>query len=170
MSEAQTLAPAPPPGRGFNWRGALLLASLALNLVFIGGGAARFVMHDRPGRMSGISEMQLIPRKFFGDLGAGRRGEMMAVFKGYRDEFRGGRDARRQLALAIADALEVTPFDQARVAQAVAAFTTQSSQLAGRGGEAALDFIAKLDDAERKLLAQRIRERSGSRGKDGRGD
>ena len=142
MTDTQTSAPEAPPGRGFNWRGALLIASLALNLVFIGGGAARFVMHDRPGRMSGISEMQLIPRKFFGDLGMGRRGEMMAVFKGYRDEFRGGRDARRQLAMGIADALDVTPYDPARVRQAVEAFTTRSSQLAGRGGEAALDFIA----------------------------
>ena len=170
MTDTQTAAPEAPPGRGFSWRGALLVASLALNLVFIGGGAARFVMHDQPGRMSGISEMQLIPRKFFGDLGMGRRGEMLAVFKGYRDEFRTGRDSRRQLALSLADALESAPYDEARVRQAVRNFTAQSSQLVGRGGDAALDFIAKLDDAERKLLAQRIRERGGGRGREMKDD
>lgn len=166
MTDTQPTAPTMTPGNRYGWRGVLLVASLALNLVFLGGGAARFFMHEPPGRMSGISEMQLIPRKFFGDLGMGRRSEMLAMFKGYRDEFRTGRDARRELALKLADALEATPYDAARVKDAVGAFSAQSAQLVNRAGDAALEFIAKLDDGERKLLAQRIRERSGGHGRD----
>lgn len=167
MTDAESVSSGPPPGRGIEWRSTLLVASLALNLLFVGGGAARFFMHEPAGRISGISEMQLIPRKFFGDLGMDRRSDMMAVFKGFRDEFRSGRDARRQLAADLAAALEATPYDAARVKQAVQAFTARSSDLINRGGDAALIFIAKLSDGERKLLAQRIRERSGGRGRDG---
>ena len=117
-------------------------------------------MHEPMGRITGISEMQLIPRKFFGDVGAGRRDELMTVFKGFRDEFRAGREDRRKLAAALADALDGTPYDEAKVNNAVQAFTARSSGLIGRGGDAALTFIAKLNEEERRLLAKRIRERS----------
>ena len=158
MNEAQ--APPATPQRRFGRTGALLLASLAINLVFVGGGVTRFFMHERPDRMSGISEMQLIPRKFFGDIDRDRRGELLGVFKGYRGEFRDGREARRQLAAALADALEATPYDEVKVKAAVEAFSTRSSELIARGGNAALEFIGKLNDKERRDLARRIRERS----------
>ncbi len=159
------VVPPAVPRRAFNWRATLLIASLALNLVFIGGGVARFFVHERMGRITGISEMQLIPGRFFGDLGASRRAELLAIFKEFRDEFRDGRDARRQLAGVLADALEGQPYDEAKVKDAVQAFTARSSTLIGRGGDAALTFIAKLSGDERHLLAKRIRERSsGGRG------
>lgn len=151
--------PEAPPPRRFTWRSALLIGSLAVNLLFIGAAAARFFVHEPPGRMSGISEMQLIPRKFFGDLDSSRRSEMMAVFRGYRGDFRDGRDARRALAAALADALAAEPYDEARVKTAIADFNARSAHLVNRGGDAAMEFIGKLTPAERVLLSKRIRER-----------
>lgn len=143
------------------WVSILLVVSLALNLLFLGGGITRFFLHEPPGRMTGISEMQLIPRKFFGDISQQRRSELLTVFKDFRGEFRDGRVARQQLAVDLAAALEAEPYDPERVKQAVGAFTSRSSSLVARGGDAALAFISKLDDGERRLLARRIRERSG---------
>jgi len=144
-----------------HWVSILLVLSLALNLLFLGGGVTRYMMHEPPGRMTGISEMQLIPRKFFGDISQQRRSELLAVFKDFRGEFRDGRAARQQLAVDLAMALEAEPYDAERVKQAVEAFTSRSSGLIARGGDAAVAFIGKLDDSERRLLARRIRERSG---------
>ena len=47
------VVPPAVPRRAFNWRATLLIASLALNLVFIGGGVARFFVHERMGRITG---------------------------------------------------------------------------------------------------------------------
>jgi len=153
-----------PSARRFSWWSILLVMSLALNFLFIGAAAARYFVSEPPGRMAGISEMQLIPRKFFGDLSHSRRNELLSVFRGFRGEFRDGREARRQLAAALADALEASPYDEVRVREAVLAFNGRSSELMARGGAAALDFIAKLNPEEKKLLAGRIRERvSGGR-------
>ena len=153
------LQPETSPSRRFNWRNALLIGSLALNLLFVGAAAARFFVHEPPGRMSGISEMQLIPRKFFGDLDSARRSEMMAVFRGYRADFREGREGRRALAGALADALAADPYDEARVKSAIADFNSRSSHLVNRGGDAAMEFIGKLTPEERVKLSKRIRER-----------
>lgn len=153
------IPPDAPPSRRFNWRNALLIGSLAVNLLFVGAAAARFLVHEPTGRMSGISEMQLIPPKFFGDLDTARRSEMMAVFRGYRADFREGREGRRALAAALADALAAAPYDETRVKQAIADFNARSAHLVNRGGDAALEFIGKLTDAERVMLSKRIRER-----------
>ena len=151
--------PDAPTPRRFNWRSALLIGSLAVNLLFVGAAAARFLVHESPGRMSGISEMQLIPRKFFGDLDSARRSEMMAVFRGYRADFREGRESRRVLAAALADALAADPYDEARMKSAIADFNARSAHLVNRGGDAAMEFIGKLTPEERVMLSKRIRER-----------
>lgn len=145
--------------RTFPWLKTFLVASLALNLLVIGAVAARMFVHEPPGRLSGISEVQLIPRKFFGDLGTGRREELMLILKRYRDEFRDGRDARKTLTVNLAAALEAEPYDEAKVKEAVLAFNQRSAGLVTRGGDAALEFIAKLTPGERRMLAGRIRER-----------
>ena len=154
-----TPGPVASPGRKIPWLKVALVASLALNLLVIGAIAARMAVHEPPGRLTGISEVKLIPRKFFGDLGMGRRGELMLILKGYRDEFRDGRDARKQLTVNLANALDAEPYDEAKVKEAVAAFNARSAGLVTRGGDAALDFISRLTPEERKLLANRIRER-----------
>lgn len=162
MSDAtvtEAAAGAAPQPRISVWWKVLLVGSLALNLLFIGGGAARFLMHEPPGRMAGISEMQLIPRRFFGDIDGDRRRELASVFRSFRGDFREGRADRQRVARDLAAALQAEPFDEGKVKDAVAEFSQTSASLIGRGGAAAVEFIGKLTGEERNLLAKRILER-----------
>lgn len=147
------------PKTGFPWLKALLIASLALNLLLLGGAASRFFMHERMDRISGISQMQLVPRRFFGELDKSRRSELLGVFKDFRGEFRDGRKAARDQTAKLAIALEAVPYDATAVELVVGDFSKSSSGLIGLGGRAALTFIAKLTPEERLLLAKHIRLR-----------
>ena len=148
-----------PPRRTFNWLKIVLVASLALNLLFIGGGIARFFVHGPPERMSGISQMQLIPRKFFSDVSGSRKTELLKVFKDFGQEFREGRRAARVEVVNLAAALEAEPYDAAKVKAVIDSFSQRSAQLVATGGQAAFTLIEKLTPEERKLLARHIRQR-----------
>ncbi|MFN4142288.1 periplasmic heavy metal sensor [Aestuariivirga sp.] len=151
--------PAPAARRRVPWLKLALVASLALNMLFLGAAAARFFVGGPEGRVSGISQAQLIPRKFFSELEMNRRRELLQVVKEFGPAFRAGRTAAREGALGLAAALEAEPYDEARVKAAVGAFSAKSTSLVGTGGEAALALIARLDAEERKLLAKHIRLR-----------
>ncbi len=155
------------PAPRFNWLKAALVASLALNLLFIGGAATRFFMHGPPERFVGSSHVQLIPRRFFGELDRGRRNELLAVFREFGKDFRGGRRAVREEALNLAVVLEAEPYDPAAVKTVVDTFSQRSALLIGKGGEAAMSVIAKLTPEERKLLARHIRSRGDNSGRRG---
>lgn len=158
MTTAETPV-ASPPRRTFNWLKIVLVASLALNLLFIGGGLARFFVHGPPERMSGISQMQLIPRKFFSELSAARKTELLKVFKDFGQEFRDGRKAARTEVVNLASALEAEPYDAVKVKTVIDSFSERSAHLIGTGGQAAYTLIGKLTPDERKLLARHIRQR-----------
>lgn len=160
-------APEPSPRR-FNWLKAALVASLAVNLLFVGAGVARFMVGEGPERMAGLSQMQLIPRKFFGDLGGARKAELLQVMRAYVPAFRDGRHAAREQVMAVAAALEAEPYDAVKLKAAVDQFAERNRTLATDGADAALTLIGSLSPEERKLLAQRIRER-GDKGDRGRG-
>ena len=164
MSETGTTADVPV--KRFTWLKAALIASLAVNLLFIGAGVARFLVKEPSDRMTGMSQVQLIPRKFFGELDGERKAELLGVFRDMRPAFREGRRAMREDIVALADALEAEPYDAARVKAAVDSFTARSEQLVTSGGEAAMTLIAKLTADERKVLAKHIRQRA----ERGRGD
>lgn len=155
------------PAARFSWLKAALIGSLALNLLFVGGAATRFFMHGPPERFVGSSHVQLIPRRFFGDLDRARRNELLAVFREFGKDFRGGRRAVREEAMTLAGALEAEPYDPAAVKAVVDRFSERSSLLVGKGGEAAMSVIAKLTPEERKLLAQHIRSRGENGGRRG---
>jgi hypothetical protein len=166
MSETGTATPS-VSGR-FPWIKAALVASLAVNLLFVGAGVARFMVHEPPERVAGLSQVQLIPRKFFGELDGARKAELLGVFRAMGPAFREGRRAAREEIAVLASALEAEPYDEARVKAAVDSFSARSENLVAAGGQAALTMIAKLTPQERKLLAQHIRQRN-DRGR-GRGD
>lgn len=148
------------PVRRFNWLKVALIGSLALNLLFVGGAVTRFAMHGPPERFTGSSQVQLIPRKFFGELDRGRRGELLVTFRNFGKDFRNGRKAVREEAVNLAAALEAEPYDLAKVKTVVDTFSARSSDLVNKGGEAALALIAQLSPEERKLLARQIRQRN----------
>ena len=150
----------PAPVRRINWVKAGLVASLAVNLLFIGAGVTRFMMGEGPDRVSGLTQVQLIPRKFFGELEGARKAELLGVFRQFGPAFKDGRRAAREDVAAVAAALEAEPYDAARLEAAVGAFSARQEALVGTGGQAALTLIGKLNAAERKLLAQHIRQRA----------
>jgi len=95
------------PGRRINWLKAGLVASLAVNLLFVGAGVTRFMMGEGPDRVSGLTQVQLIPRKFFGELEGARKAELLGVFRQFGPAFKDGRRAAREAVAAVAAALEV---------------------------------------------------------------
>ncbi len=155
------LAPAEQPtGRRWTWWHAVLIASLALNVVVGAAAATRFFYHPHPERMVGMSYLHLVPRKFFADLDKPRREELVAHVRGYRDRFREGQQKSRAVAESLADALDAAPYDEARVRAVLDQFTGNGVDQIGIGTKAALDFITRLTPEERIQLAQRIRERA----------
>jgi hypothetical protein len=166
MSETATATAA--AARRFPWLKAALIASLAVNLLFVGAGVARFMVHEPPERVAGLSQVQLIPRKFFGELDQARKAELLGVFREMGPAFRDGRRAAREEIDVLASALDAEPYDPSRVEAAVGSFSDRSGKLVTAGGQTALKLIAMLTPGERKLLAKHIRQRA-DRGR-GRGD
>lgn len=148
------------PSRPSRWWKALLIASLAFNVLIGATVATRFFVKERIERVTGAGYIQLVPRKFLADLPGERRRELLAVFREFRDEFRDGRQAARDSAAKLADALDAEPYDAAAVKAVTDEFARSGSGLIGHGVEAALQFMAKLTPAERRQLALRIRERA----------
>lgn len=144
------------PETASRWLKLALIASVALNLVFVGAGVTRYFMPGGPARMAMNSQMQLFPRKFFSELERPRRAELLRVFRSYDPAFREGRAAARAQIAVLAAALTADPYDPAKVQAAVEGFTARSNSLAASGGEAALTLIGKLNPDERKLLAQQL--------------
>jgi uncharacterized membrane protein len=154
-------SPATPPKSRRSWWGALLVASLALNLLIGGAVAARFIFPERIERMAGLNFAQLLPRRFFGDLSRERRRELLDILKTYRNGFRGGRQAMQAATLKIADALAAEPYDPKAAEAAIKGFTDIGNGIVADGAKAAMDVLNRLAPEERKLLAQRLRERGG---------
>ena len=159
MTETGTTAPAPSPVRRFTWLKAALIASLALNLLFIGGGIARWYVGFGPERYARLTQSQLIPRYFFRDLDRARRLELFAAFKARDKEIKAERQAVKAQVIALADALDAEPFDPARVKATVEGFTARSEALFVTGSDAALALIDQLTPDERKLMAKHLRAR-----------
>lgn len=152
---------------GFSWLKAALVVSLAVNLLFIGGGVARFFVREPPDQVAGLSQVQIIPRKFFAGIEGARKAELLGVFRELGPTFRDGRRALRADLAVIATALEAEPYDPARLQAAVDSFSGHSQSLAASGGHAALKLIGMLTPEERKLLATHIRNRDDrGRGRD----
>ena len=94
----------PAPGK---WWQALLIASLALNLLIGGAVARRFVMHGPPERLVSASYAQLIPKRFLTKIPRDRRRVMLDILNKYRDDFRSDREASEQVASKLADAITI---------------------------------------------------------------
>ena len=153
------------PAQGSRWWPALLIASLALNLLIGGAIATRFLTHGGPQRFIGASYTQLIPRSFFAEMPSDRRRVLLDILRQYRKDFRADRDGTESVAAKLVDALVTEPYDVEKVKLVVSEFAGQSGKLAARGGDAALDIIGRLSPDERKILAEAIRDRA-SRSKD----
>jgi uncharacterized membrane protein len=145
----------PAPGR---WWQALLIASLAINLLIGGAVATRFVMHSPPERLVSTRYAQPIPKRVLAEIPRDRRRVMLDILKKYRDGLRSDREASEQVASKLADAITIEAYDVEKVQQVVSEFAGQNGKLAARGGDAAMEILALLSPEERQMLAAAIRE------------
>lgn len=150
----------PVSPRRSRWWQALLIGSLALNLLIGGAVVTRVVTHGGPDRMMGTNYTQLIPRRFFAEMPRERRKVLLDIMRKYRDDFRGDREASEQAAVKLADAIVAEPYDVEKVKLVVGDFSSQNGKLAARGGDAALEILGVLTPEERQSLAAAIRDRA----------
>jgi len=158
MTTPDPTAPIPSRSRR-RWLNPLLVASLAVNLVFVGALlSGRFWPHH--GERGGFNRSaELMPRAFFGELDRQRRDELASVFRARKLEFRAERRALRDAATAFADALEREPYDLPSVQSAIAEHTAKSHQLIDLGATVAGELTEALAPEERRALAAAIRQR-----------
>lgn len=148
------------PAQGSRWWSALLIGSLAINLLVGGAVVTRIIRHDGPDRFIGASYTQLIPRRFLAEVPRERRKVLLDILKQYRKDFHDDRDASQAVAAKLADALVSEPYDVEKVKLVINEFAGMTGKLAARGGNAALDIITLLSADERQLLADAIRDRA----------
>jgi uncharacterized membrane protein len=143
------------------WAGRLLVLSLMANLLFAGWIAGNFIQHRKGAeRLAGASMVQVVPRKFFSDLPAERRRELLKMLRQGMRELRPLRDGSSQQVGALADILERADYSVSEAHAAIDAFASGPDSLAVRGSTIMKELIAKLTPEERKLLAAAIRERA----------
>lgn len=150
-----------------NWLKLALVASLAVNLLILGAGLARWYQSPGPERYMRLTQTQLIPRDFFRDLGRERRAELLAVFRANDKQIRADRRAVKAQVDELAAALAAEPYDEARMRAAVEGFTARSEALFGLGSSSALTLLGMLTPEERQLMAQHLRTRD-DRGRGGK--
>ena len=152
-------SPAPASSRTRRWLLPLLVASFAFNLVIVGAAFSGQFWPDHGGGKSSHRSADLMPRSFFRGLDDERREELVEVFRARKTEWREERRALRDAAAALADALEREPFDAPQAQSAIADHSARSRQLVDLGAAVAADLVVALTPAERRDLAQAIRQR-----------
>lgn len=158
MTDQQPTQNAAPRRR--RWLGLLLLVSLALNLLVAGAIIAHKLRPEKYRRISGPGYTQIIPRKFFFDVGRDRRAELIEAMRQHRKTFRGHRRDLRASALKIAETLEAEPFDRAALETTLDGYRNQAVEMIDEGGRIGRSFFDLLSPGERKLLAKRIRQKA----------
>jgi hypothetical protein len=145
--------------RRSRWWMALLVLSLALNLVVLGAVAVRLLAPERFERFTGSGYSPLLPRKFLSDLSSDKRKEVGDLLRRNRAEFRSDFAEMRKAAADLADALEREPYDETAVTAAIANHAKIVDRMVDRGATVTMDVVRKLTPDERARLARRLRER-----------
>jgi uncharacterized membrane protein len=145
-----------PPGGWLRWA---LVASLGLNLVFVGLIAGALVKGPPPPPAPGISQYaRALPEPYRRELGRGLRSS--------RSDWSGMRAAWRGRRAALADSLTAEPFDLAAVAALLDEERRLAGELATRGADLLLDEIGRMSPDERAAFAAALTEHR--HGRDGR--
>lgn len=144
------------PGR---WLKVALIASLAFNVLIVSAAVTR-VWHGGGERMPGGGYVQLVPRGFLRELPDEQRKQATDILRSFAREARSGRELARDAANKLADAIAAEPYDVAKVKLVIDGFSTDTAQIAAKGGEAAMQVIALLTPEQRQALASSIRERA----------
>jgi uncharacterized membrane protein len=145
--------PPPRPRRGWRW---LLIASLALNVLFIGAVVGGAIRHWRspPGTTPG-GELSLLWQALPGEARQALRG-------GIDDDRRGGREGRERMRGDLRDLralLVAEPFDRAALEARLTQARDRQTERADRALARMLDRIEALPAAERARMADRLERR-----------
>ncbi|HMQ94735.1 MAG TPA: periplasmic heavy metal sensor [Amaricoccus sp.] len=144
------MTPTPPPARP--WRRWLLLASLGLNLAFVGLFAGA-VLRGPPERPVGGPELWSYARA----LPEPYRDDLRDAMRASRRDWDEPRDRLRRQRGALAEALVAEPFDPEEVAAVLGRELALSSQLAGRGTDLLMAQIVRMTPGERAAYAEALR-------------
>ncbi len=148
------------PRLNSRWWTGLLALSLMGNLL-VGGLALGHRFGGRGiDRMPRGQAMQIVPRKFFSELPAERRRELLRVVRSKMRALRSDQQPDRDAALKLAEVLSVDNLNKADVQSAIAAFNQGPQSLPARTGKISEELIDLLTPEERKLLAAAIKERA----------
>jgi uncharacterized membrane protein len=140
--------PASPGRPRLKWA---LLASLGLNLVFVGLLAGAVFRGPPPPPMPGLWHYaRALPEPYRRDLGRALRES--------RPDWAGPREALRAQQEAMAAALTAEPFDPAAVGEILTQRTRVSDELATRGAEMLVAQITRMSPAERTAYAEALRD------------
>ncbi|MGB4866813.1 MAG: periplasmic heavy metal sensor [Hyphomicrobium sp.] len=150
-----TTQSATPEGGRPRWFKVALIASLALNLVFIGGFAKAF-WHHRHGPFGGPGMMG-----FARDFEPDRRKQLI-------EEFKAGRQAIRPLRQSVRDAwseankvLTVEPFDKANFKAAMDRVTAAELRVRSAMADAVVETASKMSADERSKFQVWLERRKG---------
>lgn len=128
-----------------------LLASLGLNLVFVGLLAGAVFRGPPPPPMPGLWHYaRALPEPYRRDLGR--------VLRDSRPDWSGPRQALRAQQEAMAAALTAEPFDPEAVGELLKQRTRVSEDLAARGAEMLVTQITRMSTAERAAYAESLRD------------
>jgi len=142
------MADATPPRR--RWLRWALIASLGLNLVFVGLLAGAAFRGPPPPPMPGLWKYaRVLPEPYRRDLGRALRDS--------RPDWAGPREALRRQRESMAAALTSEPFDPAAVSEVLAQETRLSGELSARARELLIAEIARMSPEERAAYAEALR-------------
>lgn len=129
-----------------------LIASLAVNAFFIAEGVGRSLGRDGPPGRGAAALLRDAPDDV--------RERVRAIRTANADRVADARRAAYAAGLAVADALEAEPFDQAALAAAFAAARSAGSELRSIGDEATLALASSAPAEFRQRMAERVRARA----------
>jgi uncharacterized membrane protein len=148
------------PKRMRGWVKAVLILSLAFNLLVIGAVSAKFVAgHKWAKRWGGAVSVLHEGRHFIRSLPRERRREIREIARGHREAFAPVRQAADDARLALAAALEREPFDKQVYAQALEKLKTALRSAADPAGDMLTKVIENLTPGERKAFGRRLKRK-----------
>jgi uncharacterized membrane protein len=140
------------PAKARRWMTWALVASLGLNLAFLGLAAGAFLKGPRPHYVTGPALAQYAraqPRPYQQDL---RR-----ALRASRGDWSGPREALRAQRGALADALVAEPFDPETVLAILEREGALADDLASRGARLLMAQIGRMSAEDRAAYAEALR-------------
>lgn len=146
------------------WVTIALLASLMVNMVFVGVAAGRmWVHHHGDGWYSRHKGGGM--RGFLRELPEARRSELRDVMRANRAAAREEREKVGALRQAVREAIAREPFDRAALERALSEVNAARQNFRGRIASDFVELVSKMTPEERKLFAEKglRRDRGGRR-------